>query len=62
MILLRHLITCIVCRDYYVNPIVCIRQSGMVIRLGDKWSGVLHELHRFFEGCKFEGFLQGLIR
>ena len=61
MILLRHLITCIVCRDYYVNPIVRIRPSGMVIRLGDKWSGVLHELHRFFESAEFECFLKGLI-
>ncbi len=62
MILLRHLITCIVCRDYYVNPIVGIRPSGMMIRLGDKWSGVLHELHRLFESMEFEGFLKGLIR
>ncbi len=62
MILLRHLITCIVCRDYYVNPIVGIRPSGMVIRLADKRSGVLHELHRLFESMEFEGFLKGLIR
>lgn len=61
MILLRHLITCIVCRDYYVNPIVGIRPSGMMIRLGDKWSGVLHELHRFFESAEFECFFEGLI-
>ena len=62
MILLRHLITCIVCRDYYVNPIVGIRPSGMMIRLADKRSGVLHELHRLFESMEFEGFLKGLIR
>lgn len=62
MILLSHLIACIMCSYENVHPIIGVRPSGVMIRLADKRSGVLHELHRIFERVEFEGFLEGFAR